>query len=390
MVYVKDTDRHGNSLADRQVELARFERDLAAQERETAFGPARMAGYDTEELPNDDQITDFIWLAEEAAAFRSQGYHAIHSTYYHGNRKNIIRDRVNRSLGVQWNIPGLYGGLGADRLDGSLVRISNIDLQLEQDDDENWHLLAREGLFIPHANFVPRVDRTVVQADGEVVRATKWANVTELQRASKLIEQYVELDMVTNPISPSDIPLYVEVGYGLDPMAERGQRKFPKGRRRYIGFETAEGEYDNDIGEYSDAVRLQTERHGKKAAEERPGEDIQYRLETIEGLDLPDKAVSEMFASNIFNAPIPEENKLRMLRKLRPIIKPFGQFVCRVNWHTDQWPASKMSRLLRDNGYSIINVIDSTENPYFWLDEQYGRTERESPYGYYILAHPNS
>jgi len=181
----------------------------------------------------------------------------------------------------------------------------------------------------------------------------------------------------------TDLPIYAEVGYGLDPSAILGNRSFRN--KRYIGVETAVGQY-GDTDSYPDAVRRKTAMLRSEIGRLRPDEHIEFCL-TDGKLPFDDDSVREVYAANVLNAPGDIEDKLDLLREIRRVLEPDGAVIARVNWEQDAWPSVKTSELLTDSGFVVWQCLDYRACAYSRLDEQYGlQQEVAAPPGYYVIA----
>jgi len=181
----------------------------------------------------------------------------------------------------------------------------------------------------------------------------------------------------------TELPVFVEIGYGLDPSVVLGNRTFRN--KQYIGVETAVGQYGN-TDSYPDAVRRKTARLRGEIGLIRPGEHIDFRL-TDGRLPVGNNSVREIYAANVLNAPGVIDDKLELLGEIRRILEPNGTVVLRVNWEQDTWPEAKTTELLRSNGFTVWQCLGRHACAYARLDEQYGaQKEVAAPPGYYVVA----
>jgi hypothetical protein len=220
--------------------------------------------------------------------------------------------------------------------------------------------------------------------------AAKPASASELSVASALLDGYVQLDANSGGAETARRePIYLEVGYGLDPMALRGQRAFNS--KKYIGIDSATGNYENPLGAYPDAVRQASAQFADSVASERAGQHILFAASDADRLPLPTNSVREIFMSNVLNAPLESGARSDILREAGRVIEARGNLIVRVNWHQESWPAPTMAEYLKQGGFQIVRSVAATDTEYARLDSQYGvPTQIPAPEGYYLVAEPGN
>jgi hypothetical protein len=295
---------------------------------------------------------------------------------------------ATHTLHARWNPAGIIGGF-SDSDGGTLASVNGIH------NETYWEyppgrllprrLRALEGLGISHDGQATIV-RSIEPANKPgctISSAGKPATADELRAVHATLQTAYAAERIQNVLH-SRLPLYVEVGSGLDPMSLRGARSFVT--KSCVEIDKADGDYENPYGEYGTAVQAQSARFASQAGAERPGEHISFILGDGTAMPLPDSSTHELFMSNVLNAPIGDEARHGLLLEARRVSEPSGTMVVRANWHTDTWPPEKMAGLVGDYFY-VPRVVPPDDPAYAMLETQYGApVDVPAPEGYYLIA----
>ena len=309
-------------------------------------------------------------------------------------RRQLVSDKGangKNPLELMWNPAGIVGGFGVDRTwDGAVATISKLKQEkvwFKPDGSHVARMDARERLYIDPYDGMAWVRRVIYNRNGRVAGADKPANALEIQQARELLATLAAQQR--DPAAGAALPVYLEIGYGLDPAAIGGQRTFDD--KLYVGVERAKGEYENPLGEYSQAVAAETERLAA-ASSIASGKRLSFMIVDSARLPLDSGTVREAYLSNVLNAPLERAEQAEILEEVSRVLEPNGNVVTRVNWHQDKWPRAKMIELLRNAGLHVIRSVSHDESPaqYRQLELQYG-TPRQvpAPEGYYLIAEPS-
>lgn len=181
--------------------------------------------------------------------------------------------------------------------------------------------------------------------------------------------------------------VYLEIGYGTDPAALRGNRTFTDGRV-YLGVDAADGDYYTASGTgYGDEVLRATSAFRDWAAVERPGEDIRFAIGDASSLPLPDLSVHEVYAANFINAPIPSETKHAAVEDAKRSLKIGGLLVARVNWDHEFHPSLEIEKFLAIHGLFVWGNVKAEDSKYAELEETFGTPLDIDPAtGYMVIA----
>jgi hypothetical protein len=211
------------------------------------------------------------------------------------------------------------------------------------------------------------------------IHASKPANATEVAAA---------LDLVNGlkGESAGSLPVYVEIGYGVDPSALLGSRTFIN--KAHFAFDPARGDYTTSHTSYPEAVRAESVAFAQRVNAERPGQHIVFAFGEGNRLPLGARTVREVFAANIVNtSAISNTIKRATLADIYRVLEPNGRLVLKVNWHQDEWPVDVMTQFLADNGFSVRKVIAPDHKGYRLLESEYGTQQKvAAPEGYYLIA----
>lgn len=374
-----------------------FER-LAALQLEV-FGEERLA-QDKDNLPSPQEIDSLIWEIERFCT--APGSRSIHGASHRMLQKEGEEGRFSW-VEVHWNPAGVVGGFGANtEWDGAIGSIFNFKYQSQWLKPEGFRVPRpfhiQEGLFIDRQTGHPMIKKSI-WTDGRNNHgktATKPATSDEVKQALSLIQtlsNHQLNDGHDNQEKSTKQPVYLEIGYGLDPMAILSRRKFHD--RMYVGIDKAIGDYENLIAEYPDAVKIQTQSFLRETSARKQGEHIFFIMGSGENLPLPNDSVHEIFMSNVVNAELNPEAASGILHEARRVIEKGpaypGTLVLKVNWNRSDWTIDKMVSFLGENGFLVFRSVRGSDVEYERMESQYGTAVQvPAPRGYYLLAHPKS
>lgn len=360
------------------AEEQEFMRRQEAAHRLVVFGAARLA-MDENNTPRAGAVEDLTWQIEELCS--GPDARRFKGVYHRRFMDSDGRPRLS-DVELTWNPAGTMGGFGVNReWDGAWASISRLKEEKVATLPLPGGLRATEGLFIDRESGLAMVRRGLWAPNGSrgVHAATKHANATEVQEAADLLNRHIEEG---GSKEAAELPTYLEIGYGLDPAAVLGRRRFED--KSYVGVDPGAGNYGGHVDDYSEAVLQQT----AESSDTRAGQHISFVLGDGEHLPVRTHSVREVFMSNVLNAPIAAEAKTGMLREAHRVLEKAGNLVIRANWHVEDWPLDAMVRLVRDNGFYAFRSVDTDDVEYGRLEQQYG-TPQSVPTpntGYYLIA----
>jgi hypothetical protein len=362
---------------------ARYMRHIEAG-RLAVFGAARLA--EAAENPASDRAVDALaWRIESLCTDdRAQAFMGV------GRR--IVRG-ADASLELSWNPAGTMGGFSPDiGWDDAIASISGLRTETYRKTPDGRLLprryTAQEGLYIDRNTGRAMVNKAVwLTRSRRGQSATNAASATDVGDAYRALEVSSAQEKLVYA-QALRLPLYVEIGSGLDPMAIRGQRAYTS--KACIEVDKAVGNYDNRFGNYPSAVLAQASHFAGQVHAERASEHILFMVGDGRHLPLPDKSVHEVFMSNVLNADIGDEARHGMLAEAARVAEQYGSMVVRANWHTDVWPHDKMLSLVRQY-FSVPRSVEADDVSYGRLETQYGKpSEVAAPDGYYIIGQPRA
>lgn len=342
------------------------------------FGAQRMA--EAGDMPTPESVTLLTGQIEELCT-GTEGRQA------RGVYSRTLYD-TDRQFQLSWNPAGIMGGFGASReWDGPIARIDGLDKT------RIWTKLpCRSGIrpyavneaMIVDGEGVPYIRRAVrpLIGKGAVKSWLKPATECEVESVSAQLSLFLARDYTTQK---GNLPVFLEVGYGLDPMAIRGNRRFTT--KQCIEVDKAVGAYENAYGDYAEAVRTRSQRFAQYAASEMTGQYLTFILGDSGRLPLQDRTVRELFMSNVLNAPVEDGMRSQALDEAQRTLQTNGALVIRVNWHQDVWSLDRIIRLLDDHGFTATRSVDMTDPEYAVLESLYGiPQEVAAPSGYYLIS----
>lgn len=351
------------------------------------FGAGRLLEAE-QNPPSSEAVEKFLWRVEEVCTGDGSGHFA-------GISARVIqyaKQRRSHDLGACWNPAGTVGGFDADvEWEGSMASLGYVEA------GRVWMkpyggvvprpYAVAEGIFFD-AQRSPRIRRVLRPLiHREAYRmSSKLASATDVEGFTALLDPVTDNSL--EPLSrrqPTSLPIHLEVGYGLDPTALLGKASYLS--KIGVQLDRAVGTYENSIGDYPDAVRLQTQHFAEQALKEKPGENILFVIGDGGQLPLPDNSVRQVFLSNVLNAPLEDEVREATLQDAGRVLPHEGSLVVRVNWHEDEWPHDKMVRKLASAGFTVARSVFHTSTEYHNLELQYGTpSEVPAPAGYYLIA----
>ena len=367
--------------------------ELEELRRQTVFGEDyELATYGASERASLEKASELaVIIGRLCVGPQAESFNGI----YH--RELRLPDAESgRTIGLMWNPAGTRGGFGSTEQDAAVASIRDTASGVQKINKSFLHLQKgrykySEMIYVDRETGMPIVQKTLYphrRSSMPGMSASRPASDNDVNGMIQLLQPYIENDRAT-AFAETNLkkPLYVEIGYGLDPAALRGNRQFTT--IAYLGIDQAVGDYENPHGAYVEAVRASSIRFNKKVASERPDENIQFSIGDAEHLGLPDGSVQELYMSNVINAPVDENTRHDILAEAHRVISRNGELVVRVNWHQDEWPESGMVTLLCAHGFAVVRSVTSTDAEYNRLEDQYGRpNEVSAPPGYYIIAVP--
>jgi len=376
-----------NGITMREIPLE----PAGVEARQRAREVAQLAVFGTERLaeasdspPSDIAIRGLMGEVEELC---NDGQ----SRHFYGKALRTLRGS-GQDVDLTWNPAGIIGGFSPEPgWDDAPMTVNGLIHETYWAKPEGAVVPRRyktaENMFISRHTGTPMVTKAVWRTSGtnKALVATKPASASEIANTHNAIRRMAAAEKVTAALR-AHLPLYVEIGFGLDPMALRGARTYQ--RKNCVEIDNATGSYVNRFGNYADAVESQAVLFAQGAARERAGQHISFLLGDGGKLPLPDTSVHELFMSNVLNANIHDAGRHAILCEAQRVIKKNGTVVVRANWHTDEWPQDRTVRMLRHYFY-VPRSVSSGNVAYQHLDNQYGRpAEVAAPDGYCVLASP--
>lgn len=384
-----------NGIATRTREMLP-EEAIAAKQFQYAgqlalFGQKRLEMVESD-VANPEAVSELVWQVEQLCTARG-------SECFMGVSRRVMHTVGKRGgsppIELTWNPAGILGGFGVQPgWDGAVASIGGVH------NERTW--AVSEGSFMPRPHHVTEgiyVDRksglAMIQKTmwpivgyGASRSSTKPATADELDSTLSALAPYIEQDkLAACSESVSQMPRFLEIGYGLDPSAIRGRRAFFS--KVGLGLDGTTGDYTNDIGEYPEAVRMKTIEFRHNAAAERPGQHILFTIGDAGHLPFSTSSVREVFMSNVINADLDNDARANILAESRRVLEASGSLILRVNWHQDIWPHDKMVGLIKDSGFRVVRSVASSEAECQSLEAQFGTpTEIKAPEGYYVIALP--
>lgn len=346
--------------------------------RADVFEPERLAAA-LADPPTTEAVNELTWqietLCTDALASR-----------FHGIGKRTLALAGQPPLRLSWNPAGTIGGFSPElSWDGAIARIGGL-VDATFRDKAPGALLPRkyhamEGLFIDRLTGQAMIRRSVWGAAGKYNRVARApASAAELAQAGELL-QAAQVNIPE--VSSRPLPVYLEVGCGLDPSGLRGQR--PATGKRIVELDKIAGSYANPLGEYQSALQAELPHFHQQASGDR--KNIFFVIGDGGRLPFRTASIREIFMSNLINAPIDNDTRQAVLSESVRALEEEGSLVVRANWHTDEWPHDKMVQTLRSLGLGVSRSVEATDVEYGFLDEYYGKPSNvTAPAGYYVIA----
>ncbi len=374
-------------LTPEQVE---WRRQQIQAKRVAVFGADRLA-QDVDNLPTPEAIDQLTWQIERFCT--GPGSHnGRGGIRYRSFQKDCQKDK-DPSVNVHWNPAGTVGGFGADiEWDGAIGAIETFSYTRKwrrpKGSFVSLPFIVEEGLFVDRKTGQPMIRRSIWSPRwyNDNMYASKPANADEVRQVSELLSRHSY--EANSGLETEKLPIYLEIGYGLDPEGLLSRRSFDN--KTYIGIDKAIGSYGSEPEAYPEAVREQTEEFEDEKEVEKPGQHINFVLGEGEHLPLQERSVHEVFMANVLNADVPYNVKGDILKEVRRVLEDRGNLVVRVNWNQGLWPVSTLVELLRKSGFDVDRSVLSSDVEYARMDAQYGKPVRISaPDGYYLMAQPD-
>jgi len=339
--------------------------------------------FDTEHPVTPESIDELVQAIEDVCTGIGSGSRCTQFSFRFGKRYS--RDEAI----IMLNEGKFSWGLDNGKTDRSPASVNNFRIEDRsglRPDKPRAKYRVEDTFFIDPDTNIPSVFRLMSRVDRhEDYRcAIKPANSLDVAAALEVVKR-----AQASRETEGELPVYVEIGFGMDAAAIRGNRKFDK--RQYIGFDAVVGHYalEGDTP-YPDALREEVETLNRRVASERPGEHIQFNVADGENLDLPDGSVREVFMSNVLNAPdILLAAKRKLISESARVLEKGGRLVVRVNWHQDDWTPRMVTALLEDSNMWVINAAAPGDAIHRTLEKQYGTPQTvQAPEGYYMICMP--
>lgn len=347
------------------------------------FAPDRLVE-DEANPASPAQANELMWQIEELC--NSPFGEIAHGRAHRDLPRTDLTNKHAAPIRLSWNPAGKYGGFGAVISDGAPAKIHSLVRR-----DSLFHLYE-ENLYVSQITGEAVISAwKLFKPDSNSYRhAEKAANAIELVRISKLLDK-LDADDRANQATKPELPIFLEVGYGLDPAAVIGRRKFKADSRIYLGVDPGVGNYGTPADQYGKTVRDTAARNAEIAARERPGEHTLYTLGTGSQLPVKDDSVTEILMSNVLNAPLEPGEPDQLLDEAYRSLKAAGTLVLRVNWHQDTWSHGRVYDLIKSHGFEHYHSVGPDREEYDVLDAQYGHpTNVAAPKGYYLFAYKPS
>ncbi|HTB48572.1 MAG TPA: methyltransferase domain-containing protein [Verrucomicrobiae bacterium] len=182
--------------------------------------------------------------------------------------------------------------------------------------------------------------------------------------------------------------VYLEVGYGTDPSALRGNRSFTESKL-YLGVDAAEGNYYSAVNgqEYGPAVRDAIRGFQDYVRAERPQEDIRFVIGDATCLPLANESVGECYMADVLNAPLLVDTKRTLIKEAERVLKPGAKLIVKISWDYFLFPPEEVERKLRETGLLVRNRINGGGKEFQEMEAVFGTsTGLPAGVGYYVVA----
>ncbi|HSX44309.1 MAG TPA: class I SAM-dependent methyltransferase [Candidatus Saccharimonadales bacterium] len=338
--------------------------------------------------PSQESVDALIWKIEEL----SNGPNA--SRHYSVSSSTLTGDNTEstpRPLEVTWNPAGVVGGFDGggvwDRATASVDNLKYEQQRLKIDSHLPRLYTVWEGLYIDRDTGLAMIMRGISTSHRHY-SASKPATADEVDEVFSRLTQIAQHDADNGETKPH-LPIYLEVGYGLDPGGVLTKRTFKD--KMYIGIDRAVGDYENPVATYPDAVRSESLRFVDYIEKEKSGQNIYFMLGDGQHLPFQDHSVREVFMSNILNADVDDATRNDMLNEARRVLEKDGNVIVRVNWNREEWKLRKMADAINDQGFFVFRSVRSIDPEYRSMEAQYGTPNQvAAPEGYYLIATPSN
>jgi SAM-dependent methyltransferase len=358
-----------------------------AENRLKVFGAERLAEVEGN-LPDSEAVDGLTWKIEELCmAPQAHKWHGVYT-------RSLESPDSKQNLEFTWNPAGIVGGFdGGGQWDRAVASIGNLkyEHQLLKINGRSPHrYTVTEGLFIDRDSGMPMIARVMWSESrrGYHYAASKPATAHEVRKVTNILQRLSGHESGENE-AEAQLPIHLEIGYGLDPGAILTKRSFKN--KMYVGVDRAVGDYQNSIGTYPEAVRMQSKWFANLTKAEKAGQQIHFMLGDGMHLPFPDHSIREVFMSNVLNADVDEETRTALIKEAHRVLEKDGNIIVRINWNRGEWQLRKMVDTINENDFHVFRSVRSSDPEYPRMEAQYGTPKQvAAPDGYYLIAEPST